>query len=280
MFNENPVFRAYASGATALLVALATACSSTTTNVVAREQPPVTQLRLSRSDAAPLRATFQQDGHSIHGSVAWSSDCSLDTTHSTLNERTTTTKPNTGANIGWFIASGVVAAVGVGFMAAAPHQDQRVFCGDGDTPQPGDTCDSVSSAEMKLGATIVGFGLGMAALTAFAALHKPKTTTEALPPDQVTTTTADSPCGAPEALEGMLIALELPNGGRWSGKLEHDGSFRIDIDPEVSLPAADARLFVDDVPPAAADIVPRGTALGTLSLAPANSQHTGRRAAR
>jgi hypothetical protein len=280
MFKENSLFGPCARGATGFLVALATACSSTTTHVVANEQPAVTRLRLSRSDAAPLRATFQQEGHSIHGSVEWSTECSFDTTRRTSNARTTTTKSNTGANIGWFIASGVVTAVGAGFMVAAPHQDQRVFCGDGGAPQPGDTCDSVSSAEMKLGATIVGLGLGMTVLTALAAARKPKTTTETLPPDEVTTTLAGSSCGAPAALEGMLIALELPNGGRWSGKLEHGGSFRIDIDPQISLPASEARIFVDDVPPAAAAIVTRGSLLGTLSLAPTTPQHAGRRASR
>ncbi len=278
MFRENPMFRSRLGLLTPLLLAFLNGCASTTTSVIAKEAPPVTRLHLSRSDAEPVSATFFQDGHSIGGTVRLANACSLETTRTTLSERRTTTKQSTGATIAWLVTGGVITAAGIGLMAASPHQDQRVFCGNGDTGRAGDTCDSVSSALMQVGLTTLGLGLGATALGVIGVVQKPKIETESLPPQQVTTSTPESPCGGAEALDGMLIALELPNGGRWTGPVLRDGTLRIEISPEVPLAGGEARFFIDSVPAALADVIVRGTSLGTLTLARASKEQVRRRA--
>ena len=278
MSHHKPTFRFQLGLVAPLLLAFSSGCTATTTNVVAHEAPPVTRLHLSRADAEPLSATFLQEGHSIRGTLSLTNECSLDTTRTTRSERTTTTKQSTGTTVAWFIASGVVTAAGIGFMAASPHQDKRVICGNGDTVRAGDTCDSTASVFMQSGATTLGIGLGMAAVGVLGLVQKPKVKTESLPPQQVTTSTSDSACGNADALDGMVIAMELPNGGRWTGRVERDGTFRIDVDSEVPLPAGEARFFIDNVTPPLDAVVVRGTPVGTLTLARSSNERTKSRA--
>jgi hypothetical protein len=252
--------------ATPLLLGISSGCTATTTSIVVSEQPSMTRLRLSHEGANALQATLRQEGHTVFGTVSFTAECSLETTRTTLKEQSKSSKASTASIIGYAIAGVALTAVGTGLMVASKNPDHRVYCGEVDeAPKAGDSCWSDASTVMEVGLITLGTGLGLGGIAGFNAMRKPTVETVALPAEHVTTITPEAACGNDEALEGMIVALELSNGSRWLGQVAKDGAFSVEVSPEV-LGAGEARAFVDSVPATLAGLIARGALLGTISL--------------
>ena len=124
----------------------------------------------------------------------------------------------------------------------------------------------MSNIFLESGIGIALSGLAVGSVAVVGAYRKSDVQTEALPPEAVKTSTPHAACGDANALDGMLVAMELPNGGHWTAQVGHEGAFFFDVSPEISLGAGEARFFVESVPAALDGIVVRGAPLGTLTL--------------
>jgi hypothetical protein len=76
-------------------------------------------------------------------------------------------------------------------------------------------------------------------------------------PDQTTLQVREAwPCGNLAALDGMQIAVLLPRfGGKWSGRVNADGTARIELATKVTIARhALVNVFVESVPPSLAGV--------------------------
>jgi hypothetical protein len=248
--------------AAALMVSTA-GCSFTESSTTIRSAPePATQrLRLARADSAPLTGQFHQEGHAIVGQLAFANDCTAESTQVVKRQEVTERHTRRGT-VGALVAVGAaVAAVGVGFLVASASADKRVSCGEG---KAGDTCDSESSAEQYLGATALGYGLGSAILGGYWLAQKPQVESKELPPEQLTHPVPGTfACGTTAALEGLALAVDLPNNGKWTGRVSADGAVRIDINEKITLnDDTPVRVVVESVPASLAGTVAVGASWG------------------
>jgi hypothetical protein len=110
-------------------------------------------------------------------------------------------------------------------------------------------------------------GLTAATAAGIFLVRKPQTETTELPSEQVTHVTAPVACGNAASLEGLVLALELPGNGKWTGRAANDGSVRIEINDKIPLPTqATIAVTVDSVPPSFAGLLTPGANVGTLTL--------------
>jgi len=253
-------------GLCAVLLLLSTtllACATTTTRTVVHERASVNRLVLAQRESSPLMARLTQEGHSVVGTVGFTRECLLRTTRTLQRTKVSETKMSGGAAAAYIATGFALAALGTGVMAAAQGQSDTVSCGEG---RAGDTCDSPQSMFMYGGASILVGGVVLGAVGGLGLALEPTRETKLLHPESIVTDSATAPCGTAESLGGIRIALQLPNGSRWTGPVEANGAARIDVSPDVSFPDAEVVVFVDEVPEALSAVVARGVAVATVSL--------------
>jgi hypothetical protein len=258
-----------------LLTTTLAGCSfnESSTRIRSLPEPPSEHLRLQRSDATAISGTFRQDGHAVVGELAFTTDCVNERSELIRRQRVTETHTKRSTTVTWAVIGGVLAAVGTGFLVASQSADKRVTCGNGTSVMDGDQCHSVSGAESEAGLTILLTGAVMASSAAIFALRKPSTEITDLPAEQRQQLTAPVACGVTPALEGLTVALELPQSGKWTGRVGGDGTVRIDVNEHIVLPEhATLSVVVDSVPPSIAGLIAPGAAIGAVTLAaPAES---------
>ena len=242
-------------------------CATTTHSTVQKsEGQSSAQLRLARPDSAPLAATWRQDGHSIVGSVALTRSCSLETTKTVERSDVTTTAPSKGSSVALIVVGSVLATAGTALLVASKDQDDAISCGSGGRVREGDRCGSRAGAFVELGLTGLIMGASAAGVGVWSLVQKPTVTETPLPPEQLRTTTPDSPCGSLAALDGMSVLAQLPDGSLWRGQVAADGSARIDLGSSAKLPSVPIAIVVDSVPSPLEGIVDRGAPLGEVTL--------------
>lgn len=251
-----------------LLLVTLSGCGVTTQSSVAKSEGSTTsRLRLARPDAAPVVAIWRQENHAIVGSIGFTRQCSLETTRTVERTQVTSTRPSKKGSTALIVAGSVLAAVGTGLMAAAEDQDDTVSCGRGGEVRDGDRCTSVAGAFTELGVSVLVAGATMGGYGIWNATRKPTVKETPLPPEQLRSSTPDSPCGNLAALDGMSVLAQLPDGGLWRGLVNADGSARIELGSSGMPVGAPIPVVVDSVPPALEGIVKRGTPLGEVTLA-------------
>lgn len=248
---------------TAGLLAGCAGMTQTTTSVRALPEPPSLHVHLTRAGVIPITGTFRQEGHAVIGQLAFSNDCASESRQVVRRQETTDTHSNRATATGLAIVGGIVTAVGVGLIAASADADEQVSCGEG---KAGDRCMSESSALQEVGLTTLLTGLTVAVSGGYFLAQKPKLETKELPTETNTVLISNSvSCGSVQSLDGLSVALELPQNGTWSGRTSADGSVRIDVNESIRLPEdATARIVVDSVPPILARIVSPGASLGEV----------------
>jgi len=253
-----------------LLTTTLAGCSfnESSTRIRSLPEPASEHLRLRRSGATALTGTFRQDGHAVVGELAFTTDCANERTELIRRQSVTETHTKRSTTVTWAVIGGVLAAVGTGFLVASQSADKQVTCGDGGTLMEGDQCHSLSGAESEAGLTTLLAGAVMAGSAGVFALRKPITEITDLPPERRQDVTAPVACGATPALQGMTVALELPQNGKWTGRVGGDGTVRIDLNEHVALPEhATLSVVVDSVPPSIAGLVTPGATVGAVTFA-------------
>lgn len=246
---------------------LASACVSRP-QVQSTADAPSTSVRLQRADAAPLTASFRTDGSALVGQLGFTRNCAEETRQVTHRE-----SQRTRVSAGW-LAVGVVgvasAVVGAYVLSAASSADHRVTCGSGGgAPRAGDTCESSASSLRKAGTSALISGVGFAVMGGYMAAQTKQTERQVLP-DQTSLQVREAhPCGDVAALDGMQIAVLLPRfGGKWSGRVNADGSARIELATKVTIPPNSlVNVFVESVPESLAGLVAPGRVLTEVRLA-------------
>ncbi len=145
------------------------------------------------------------------GSIAFTSECSQETTGTITRRERTVTQSNRRGSVGWVMSGLAVTMLGAGLIAASSGQSQEVICGDGHAPQEGDECRSAAGSYVTAGAAVIGAGLGLAVVGLVGLRAKPKVETQELSSDPVSSVTPNTSCGVTPELEGMRIAIDLPN---------------------------------------------------------------------
>jgi hypothetical protein len=256
------------TAATLLLIFSLSGCGVTTQSSVAKaEGPSTTRLRLARPDAAPIEGTWRQENQAIVGSIAFTRQCSLETTRTVKRTQVTSSRPRKRDSTLLIVAGSVLAVAGTGFIVASKDQDDTVYCGSGDRVREGDRCNSLAGSFVELGVSVLTAGAVLGGYGIFAASKKPTVTETPLPPEQLVSTKPDSPCGNLAALDGMAVLAQLPDGALRRGQVTADGSARIELGPSGALTGAPIPIVVDSVPTALEGIVNRGTPLGEVTLA-------------
>jgi hypothetical protein len=255
-------------GLGALLCGLSACQFTQTTTTTARiAGPEVTRVRLAQPHSVPLSGAWRQEGRSIVGRVAFTTECRAERTQSVERREVTETRTNTPSMKAWTIAGGVIGVMGIGFLMASTGKDESVHCGSGGAPEDGDTCTSEAGAYRTLGLTGAAFGITTAVVGAIMIARKPQVETKPLGTDQVMTTASTmQACGIPGSLEGMTLAVSWPGVGPVTGRVARDGTARIELAPEAPLPDSAVRVIVASVPGSAPDIVAPGAAVGEVRL--------------
>lgn len=247
-------------------------CSTTSTSTSVRSAPaePTHQLRLIRPDLAPLSATWHQEGRSLVGQLAFTAACQAETRQVIRREQITETRPNKSYYTGAYIAGAIVTMVGIGLVASSAGKSDTVSCGSGSTPRDGDKCTSEAGAWRSAGALVIATGLGTVLGGVIVQARKPQVETARLPSEfRIAVEPKAHACGRLESLENMVIAVDLSDGGQWSGRVDSQGGVRIDLGANANLRGAQtARFSVDAVPQTAESFATVGLALGELSLTP------------
>jgi hypothetical protein len=261
-----PINALPSGGLCAILLLLSTtllACTTTTTRTVVHERASVNRLVLAQPESSPLMGWLSQEGHSVVGKVGFTRECLLRTTRTLEKTKVSETKMSEGAAAAYIATGAALAAVGTALMAASQSKSDTVSCGEG---RAGDTCNSPQSAFMYGGAGFLLGGVVFGAAGGIGLVVEPTRETKSLHPESVVADSAAAPCGTAESLGGIRIALQLPNGSRWTGPVEANGAARIDVSPDVSFPDAEVVVFVDEVPEALSAVVSRGVEVATVSL--------------
>jgi hypothetical protein len=155
-------------------------------------------------------------------------------------------------------------------MAASDGKDKDVYCtgsGPGGSLENGDTCKSEAGIYRTVGLTTLANGLAAMVVGGVYWARKPVVETKVVGARQLSRVAGTSKaCGIPGSLEGMTLAVALPQAGTWTGSVARDGSARIDIAPDLTLPEATVRVVVQSVPASAAGLVSPGLAVGEVQL--------------
>jgi hypothetical protein len=244
----------------------ASGCSMTTTTTSVRATPgPVTQrLRLSRAGLAPLEAHFAQQETALVGRVSFAQNCVYEGASTLRRELLTTTTTNKQSTTALLVAGGILAAAGVALYASSSGKDENVYCGDGE-PEDGDQCHSEAGAYRYVGVVTLGTGLG--ALLGGGALlaRKPKVETKPLESQELHSVGPTvGMCGKQASLDGLSVYVNMPGGGTWSGRVDAEGSARIDLPSHFE--ATTLPVFVGAVPASAAGMVSPGMHLTEVTL--------------
>jgi len=225
-----------------------------------------TTVRLARADAVPLQAHFEQVDRAIVGRIDFTADCSSETRQVVHQERR-----RQRVSAGWIVegAFGVAAMMG-GFYALSESSSasSEVTCGTGGSPRDGDKCSSPAGTWREAGATLLATGAAMTAWGAVMAAQSKHTERQPLPDLQTVQVRPSQPCGNVAALEGMSVAVLLPRfGGKWAGRVNADGSARIELPAKRALPqGATVSVFVDSVPETLSTLVMPGSELAHITL--------------
>lgn len=267
-----------------LLASTVSGCSFTQSSTTVRSlpEPPVEHLRLTRADSSPVSGTFEQNGHAVVGQLTLGAGCASESNQTVRRQSITETRTNRTTAITWVVLGGVLTAVGAGFLVASQSADKQVTCGNdlSSAPKEGDECHSQSGILSEAGFSTLLSGLAIGTGAGIFLARKPQTETADLPSQQLTRVTAPVACGNTEALAGLVVALELPAGGRWTGRAASDGSVRIDINEKISLPAQmSVPVVVESVPPSLAGLVTVGAGVGKVILSGAHTESPRRKLA-
>jgi len=116
-------------------------------------------------------------------------------------------------------------------------------------------------------------GLAAAVAGVYFLAQKAHVESKDIPPEQVTHPVPGTfACGTTAALEGLSVAVDLPNNGKWTGRVGAEGAVRIDINEKISLSDdAPVRVVVESVPASLAGTVAVGASWG-LVLRAASSE--------
>jgi hypothetical protein len=242
-----------------------------------RETPGVSlqRFRLVRAGVMPIAGQFRQEGHAVVGQLTLTGACNAESVQTIRRQEVKDTHTNRSAAIGWLVAGGVVAAIGTGLLVASGDADKRVTCGD---YREGDKCQSESGAMQEVGLTALLSGLTMAVPGGYFLSRKPQIETKDLPEKQTSSVTSQNVACAPaSSLEGVVVAVELPGNGSWSGRATADGTVRIEIQATIPMPAdATVPITLQSVPSTFATSVTPGTVLAEVTFAkPRASQESG-----
>jgi len=239
--------------------------SEVSTSVRETAGPSVEHFRLVRPGVVPIAAQFHQVGHSIVGQLALTNACNTESVQSIKRQEVTDRHTNRGAAIGWLLAGGVVTALGTGLMVASGGADKRVTCGD---YSDGDECHSMSGAMLETGLLAALSGLTVAVPAGISLAQKPKIETKDLGEEQISfVTSSNVPCAPPTNLEGIVVAIDLPGNGNWSGRSAADGTVRIEVQPSIPMPEGESvSIRVQSVPSTLASNVVPGAVLAAVTF--------------
>ena len=221
----------------------------------------------------PIAGQFRQEGHAVVGQLALTGACNAESVQSIKRQQVTDMHTNRTAAIGWLVAGGVITAIGTGLLVASGDANTQVTCGD---QREGDTCQSESGALQRGGLSILLGGLTMAVPGGYFLSRKPQIETKDLPEKRASRVTSQNvACAPPSSLEGIVVAVELPEGGSWSGRVSSDGTVRIEIQPRIPLPeGATVPVTVQSVPLTFATSVTAGTVLADVTFVKPQAQET------
>src|SRR6185369_13220234 len=233
--------------------------SEVSTSVRETSGVPQQRLRLIRAGVMPIAGQFRQEGHAVVGQLALTGACNAESVQSIKRQQVTDMHTNRTAAIGLLVASG--------------DANTQVTCGD---QREGDTCQSESGALQGAGLSILLGGLTMAVPGGYFLSRKPQIETKDLPEKQASRVTSQNvACAPPSSLEGIVVAVELPEGGSWSGRVSSDGTVRIEIQPRIPLPeGATVPVTVQSVPLTFATSVTAGTVLADVTFVKPQAQET------
>ncbi|HLV65918.1 MAG TPA: hypothetical protein VKY73_08895, partial [Polyangiaceae bacterium] len=241
----------------------ASGCSYTLTSTSTRETaaPPTKHIRLTRPDASPLAASWKQDGHRLHGELAFTEVCQTETVHVTHRERVEETRPNPTYTTTGYVVGSAFLATGIGFLLASANEDETVHCGVNGEVRHGTRCGSLAGSFRDLGLAGLAIGGGLLIGSVLHARSTPTVTTTALPAERrVVVAPTVHACGDPSELEGIVVSAELSDGGTWSGTVDARGSVAIELSSSLTLHGDhSARFTVTSVPEHAPKLVKAGT---------------------
>jgi len=251
-----------------LAVALsASGCSMTTTTTSVRATPgPVTQrLRLSRAGLSPLEAHFAQQETALLGRVSFAQNCVYEGSSTLKRELLTTTTTNKQSTTALLVAGGILTAAGIALYASSSGKDENVYCGD--EPKDGDQCHSEAGTYRYLGVVTLGTGLGALLGGGVLLARKPQVETKPLESQELHSVGPTvGLCGKQASLDGLSVYVNMPGGGTWSGRVDAEGSARIDLPSQFE--ATTLPVFVGAVPASAAGMVSPGMQLTEVTLQP------------
>jgi hypothetical protein len=236
----------------ALLAISVGGCSMTETTTTIRLEAgvPAERVRLVRPDAAPVSATWTQEASSIQGQLSFADACSTESVQVNRRTEVTETHASRKYTVGSYIAGGLLAVAGTAMMASSQGMDEQVSCGNGSTPQSGDTCYSQAGAWREAGGIVLGTGAGIALIGLIVQNTKRSVETKDLPSEERAKAIPDrKACGTLDALGGAVVKATLPGGGSWTGVVDAKGAVRIDLAGAMLAPSARAKLWLESVKP-------------------------------
>jgi hypothetical protein len=257
------------SKAVSTVAALTLACACVSrAQVHSTADAPSTHVRLARADAAALTASFRTEGQTLVGQLGFTQNCAEETRQVTHSE-----SQRTRVSAGWVAVGALGAAsavLGAYALSAASSADHTVTCGSGSgSPRAGDKCESSASSLTEAGTSALISGVGFAVLGGYMAAQTKQTERQALPDQTSLKVREAQPCGKLSALDGMEVAVLLPGfGGKWSGRVQADGTARIELSTKVAIAQNSlVDVFVESVPPPLAGVVAPGSVLAQVKLA-------------
>ena len=257
-----------------LLFALA-GCSLTETTTTVRVQagPATERIRLVRPYAAPLSATWTQEGTTVVGQLAFTNACQLESVQFNHRTQATETKPNKRYATAAYIFGSMLSVAGVALIANAQGKSDVVTCGNGSSaPRDGDKCSSEAGAWRELGAVTLGAGVGAILGGVIVQSRKHEVETKELPSDEQVRVIPDRDrCGRVELLEGAVVSASLSSGGMWSGSVDATGVVRIALAGASVTEPARATFKLESTRHDASGLQLASTPLGELELEPPNA---------
>ena len=232
-----------------------------------RETPGPTETKLVASGTAPLTVSyaFEKGPPALTGTVRFSTTCSVQAITVIHKTETTTNTTTRGTGVVSTIVGGVLLGGGIGGMVGwVPRASDVQDCskdanGQESCSSPREAARAVSITGIVLGGIVVGAGVIMLA-AGVSESH------QQLADEHRVKTTDNVPCGKPQELEGLEVAL-LGAGSPRVAKVDASGKFRVDLAGEKPQKSATAQLVVHTVPPPIGDRVKSGALLGAVDAA-------------
>jgi hypothetical protein len=241
-----------------------TACqfSHTATEVRATTGPTTRTVQPAAPDARTVAGDFRYAEGVIVGQVRFAEQCVAVERRRITREQVTTTTPNKRTGAVWLVVGGVLMMLGTAFLVTASNDSSDC------EREPGGgvaQCDEGAARNLWAGMLHGSVGAGMFIGGLVTHSRKPEVETKRLPSRRLRKVSRSLiSCGEQTALEGLEIAVRLPEGRSSTGRVDATGAVRIAAPerPDASTPSD---LVVHSVPPTATGVVAQGLVVGTVS---------------